>query len=64
LFIKTDEVLFLVVELVRGVLVVTLVFEKTVVVIVAIFVDILELDKVITGVVVEVVEVVVVVVGG
>ncbi len=56
--------LFLVVELVRGVLVVTLVFEKTVVVIVAIFVDILELDKVITGVVVEVVEVVVVVVGG
>ena len=56
--------LLLLVELVRGVLVVTLVFEKTVV-IVAIFVDILELDKVITGVVVEVVEVVVaVVVGG
>ena len=55
--------LFLGVELVRGVLVVTLVFEKTVV-IVAIFVDILELDKVITGVVVEVFEVVVVVVGG
>jgi hypothetical protein len=56
-------VLFLVVELVRDVLVVTLVFEKTVV-IVAVFVDILELDKVITGVVVEVVEVVVVVVVG